>query len=89
MNLLVGGAGIVLGNTALAESCFDMAKLPMSDRNLRKSLNFIAVSTDSQKSCGGCAFFKATQTASCGTCMMFSGGGVAAESLCDSWVAKA
>lgn len=67
--------------------CFDPAALPGGQQGLRKSLGFMAVSTDPAKHCGLCAFYKAGQ-GNCGTCQILSGGPVSANSLCSSFAAK-
>ncbi|MEO7247654.1 MAG: hypothetical protein ABIW31_04300 [Novosphingobium sp.] len=69
-----------------AAACYDPAALPLSQKGMRKSLQFVAVSTDPAKRCGLCAFFKASG-AGCGTCQILNGP-VAAESACDSFAAK-
>lgn len=73
--------------SASAAQCFDPNKLP--NAGLRKSLNFKAVSSDSKKNCAACAFFTATSNQSeCGKCVLFAGGPVSRNSVCDSWAAK-
>ena len=66
--------------------CADLDKL--AGTGLRRSLNFRSVSSNPARVCGGCTFFKAGQ-GSCGACVLLSGGPVAANSVCDSWAAKA
>lgn len=86
--MAAGLAGIVLSEAAsAADACFDPAKLP--NAGMRRSLNFKPESTDPKKMCGTCAFFKPAGQGGCGTCAIFSGGPVAARSVCDSWAAKA
>lgn len=72
---------------ASAAQCFDPTKPP--NAGLRKSLNFKAVSSDPNKKCAACAFFTATSDQSeCGKCVLFAGGPVFRNSVCDSWAAK-
>jgi hypothetical protein len=84
--LLLGGCGAMWSGAAMAESCFDPAKLP--NASMRRSLNFQPVSSDPKKKCGGCVFFTSAGTGDCGKCTIFSGGPVAAQSVCDSWAPK-
>lgn len=80
---------IALGaSRALAEdaACYDPAALPMSQKGLRRSMEFVAVSTDPQKRCELCAFF--TGAAGCGKCQILNGP-VAAASYCASYAPKA
>jgi hypothetical protein len=67
-----------------APVCYDPAKLPASQRSLRRALGFRDTSTDPVKHCGICAFFTATK-GGCGTCQLLSGGPVTAASVCNSW----
>jgi hypothetical protein len=76
-----------LSGGARAQSCYDPASLPMSQRSRRRSLGFKDQAPDPKKVCGGCAFFTAT-SAGCGTCKMLTGGVVSATSNCNSWAKK-
>ncbi len=80
----------VAAGRAMAETpaCYDPVNLPLSQQSMRRSLGFVAVSTDPKKRCDLCAFFKAG-AAGCGTCQLLSGGPVGAGSVCTSFAAKA
>ena len=73
---------------ALAEgtACYDPANLPLSQKGLRKSLQFVELSTDATKRCELCAFYKATAPG-CGSCQILNGP-VATGSFCLSYAAK-
>lgn len=73
---------------ALAEAtaCYDPAALPMSQKGLRKSLQFVELSADATQRCELCVFYKAA-AAGCGSCQILNGP-VAAGSLCLSYAAK-
>lgn len=73
---------------ALADStaCYDPAALPMSQKGLRKSLQFVDLSPDAAKRCELCAFYKAAAPG-CGTCQILNGP-VALDSFCLSYAAK-
>lgn len=73
---------------AEAAACFDPDLLPASQKNMRRTLGFVAVSAYPAKSCGGCAFFSGT-TSGCGKCQLLTGGPVSAISACRSWAKKA
>lgn len=83
--VLLGLAASARG--ADAADCFNLDALPASQKNMRRSLGFVAISTDPNKSCGGCAFF-AGPTNGCGKCQLLSGGAVASASSCRSWAKK-
>lgn len=68
--------------------CHDPAKTTLGQRNMRKSVGYVDPSPHTDKRCGGCAFFVATQNG-CGTCQIFSGGPVAATAFCNSYAPKA
>ncbi len=73
---------------ALADgtACYDPAALPMSQKGLRKSLQFVELSADSTKRCELCAFYKST-AAGCGSCQILNGP-VTSGSFCLSYAAK-
>lgn len=87
---LAGGAGLsgMAQAQSQAQACFDRSKLAAGDLSLRRSLGFQDISADPKRACGGCAFFTAAQPASCGKCMLLSGGPVSAGSVCGSWAAR-
>lgn len=68
-------------------ACYDMSKLPLSQKSLRKAVNFVDPSPDQAKRCGTCAFFVATKDG-CGTCQILSGGPVAQSAYCTSYAPK-
>lgn len=68
-------------------ACVNLDALPASQKSMRRSLGFKALSTDPKKRCGTCAFFTAPAGA-CGKCQLLSGGAVAAASVCDNWAGK-
>lgn len=68
-------------------ACYDPARLPLSQRSLRRSLNYVEASPDSARRCGLCAFFTATAEG-CGTCTMLSGNAVQTAALCDAFAPK-
>lgn len=72
-----------------AAVCYDPARLPLSQRNRRRSLGYVDVSATAGKNCAGCAFFTAASQPGCGTCQLLSGGPVNASGLCTSFGAKA
>lgn len=82
------GARHAFAQAKPAAACYDMTKLPLAQRNMRRSVGFVDPSPEATKRCGGCAFFVATQ-GSCGTCQIFSGGPVAASAYCTSFAPKA
>jgi hypothetical protein len=82
------GARHAFAQAKPASACYDMAKLPLAQRNMRRSVAFVDPSPDAAKRCGTCAFFVATQ-GNCGTCQIFSGGPTAASAYCTSYAPKA
>jgi hypothetical protein len=73
---------------AAAPACFDLEKLPMSQKSIRKSLGFQMHYTDPNKRCGTCNFFT-PGTGDCGKCQIFDNGPTTANSTCSSWAKKA
>lgn len=82
------GVRHALAQAAPANACYDLAKLPLAQRNMRRSVGFVDPSPEGAKRCGTCAFFATTQ-GSCGTCQIFSGGPTAASAYCTSYAPKA
>ena len=70
-----------------APACYDPAALPTSQKSMRNALGFKEVSPDPAKHCSVCVFFTGTK-AGCGTCALLSGGGVGANSVCNSFGRK-
>lgn len=84
-------AAIAGGGARAAEgaACYDPATLPLSQRNRRRSLAYLEVSTTAGKSCASCAFFTAASQSGCGTCQLLGGGPVNVGGHCSSYGAKA
>ncbi len=85
-------ASVVLVTTGSAEAqanlaCYDLAKLPLAQRNMRRSVGFVDPAPDQTKKCGTCAFFVKTRE-SCGSCQILSGGPTAQSAFCTSFAAK-
>jgi hypothetical protein len=72
---------------AQAPACFDVTKLPMSQRSIRTSLGFKMQATDPAKTCGTCSFYT-PGTGDCGKCQIFDNGPTTANSTCMSWAKK-
>lgn len=70
-----------------AGACYDLETLPLSQRSLRKSMNFADPSPFANKRCGSCAFFDAGQNG-CGSCQILSGGPTAQTAYCTSFAPK-
>lgn len=68
-------------------ACYDMSKLPLSQKSLRKAVNYVDQSPHKDKRCGLCAFYVATKDG-CGTCQILSGGPVAQGAYCTSFAPK-
>lgn len=69
-------------------ACYNPATLPFSQRNRRRSIGYVELSSNPKQRCGLCAFFK-SEAGDCGTCEILSGGPVTAKSYCTSFAAKA
>jgi hypothetical protein len=69
-------------------ACYDTATLPLSQKNMRRSVGFVDPAPAPAKRCGVCAFFVATQ-GGCGTCQILSGGPTAQSAYCTSFAPKA
>lgn len=81
--LLLGGCGSRIA------VCADPKQLSVAENSLRKAAHFTEESLDSQKVCGGCAFFHpSADSAQCGACDIFNGP-ANAGGYCDSWSRKA
>lgn len=92
LGLAVAVPVIMLGLASAARAadpalCFNPDLLPGSQKSMRKALGFVAVSTDTAKSCNRCAFFTATANG-CGKCQLLVGGPVTATGVCRSWAKK-
>jgi hypothetical protein len=77
--------------TAFAQTpaCYEPEKLPLSQKSLRRSLNYLETAPDpAKKRCGLCAFFTGSAQAGCGTCALLSGAAVTAGSVCNNFAAK-
>jgi len=89
---LFGLAPVVLlaSRQAMAQAgavCYDMSKLPLSQKSLRKAVGFVDPSPNPAKNCGNCAFFVATKDG-CGTCQILSGGPTSQTAYCTSYAPK-
>jgi hypothetical protein len=73
---------------AAAPACFDVEKLPMSQKSIRKSLGFQMHFTDPNKKCGTCNFYT-PGSGDCGKCQIFDNGPTTVNSVCSSWAKKA
>lgn len=67
--------------------CYDMNTLSMTQKNLRRAVEFVDPAPDPAKRCGVCAFFVAKQDG-CGTCQILSGGPTAPGAYCASFAPK-
>ena len=85
--VLLGLATRPAAAQAPAPACFDLAKLPMSQRSIRTSLGFKMQYTDPAKKCGTCSFYT-PGTGDCGKCQIFDNGPTTANSTCTSWAKK-
>jgi hypothetical protein len=80
-------AALAVGSArAQTPACYDPAALPLSQKNQRRSLGYVEVSTDPAKHCSGCSFFTAG-TPDCGKCMLLNAP-VNAGALCSSFAPK-
>ena len=80
-----------LSETSFAQAkpaCYDLAALPLAQKNLRRSVGFVDPAPDQAKRCGTCAFYVATRNG-CGTCQILSGGPTAQSAYCTSFAPKA
>jgi High potential iron-sulfur protein len=73
---------------AATSKCVDMNALTSSQQSLRETLGFKLETPDPTRHCSLCSFFTATD-GGCGTCTLLTGGAVSANSVCDSFAAKA
>ncbi len=69
-------------------ACYDPTMLPLNQKSRRRSMEYVEVSSDPAKACGGCAFFTLAQ-GNCGACQLLSGGPVNAGATCTSYAPKA
>ena len=79
--------GLATARAQTAPACYDPAALPASQKSMRSALGFKDASPDPAKHCSVCVFFTGTK-AGCGTCVLLSGGGVSANSVCNSFGRK-
>jgi len=83
-----GGSSSGSQSPATANACVDPHSLTDAEQSTRSSLGYVETSPNPQQTCGGCAFFHADATASCGKCDMLSGGIVNSQGHCNSWSAR-
>jgi hypothetical protein len=69
-------------------ACYDMATMPLAQRNMRRSVGFVDPAPEAAKRCGTCAFFVAKPDG-CGSCQILSGGPVSPTAFCTSYAPKA
>lgn len=67
--------------------CYDPSKLPLAQKNMRRTLGFVDPAPAPAKRCGTCAFFTPTKSG-CGSCAMLSGGPVPQTAYCTSYAPK-
>jgi hypothetical protein len=89
IQLPVAGAVVGLlgacGAKQNAVTCADPDDWSLSENGLRKANNYTEVSTDPEKNCLNCAFFKADSAeSSCGQCEIFTAS-AHRNGHCDSW----
>lgn len=75
------------GRSRAEPVCYDPAKLSLSQRSTRRSLNYLEEAPDKTKRCGLCAFYSESAPG-CGKCTMLSGYAVRADAVCDSFAPK-
>jgi hypothetical protein len=75
-------------SAAAPAACYDPATVPLSQRNRRRSLGYVELSSDPKKRCGLCAFFAPVANSGCGSCQLL-GSTVNAGAVCTSFAAKA
>ena len=69
-------------------ACPAMAELSAQDKATRQSLKYVDESTEPDRVCANCRFFKQpAATAACGGCEIV-GGPIAAKGYCNTWVAQ-
>lgn len=71
---------------AAANACYDPAKLSLADKNNRRAVSFVEVSTDASRRCGLCAFYD-VGAGNCGKCKLFAGMPTNSAAYCDSFAA--
>ncbi|PLK26206.1 high-potential iron-sulfur protein [Novosphingobium sp. TH158] len=79
-------SGNALANGAGTNACYDPATLPMSQKSLRRSVEYVNVSADPSKRCGLCAFYQAK--GDCGSCQILTSV-VSPAAYCSSYAPKA
>jgi len=71
-----------------AADCNDLSGLSEADIKQRESVSYVALSTDADKNCTNCRFFKAAEDGSgCGSCQLIKGP-VSPDGNCKSWFKK-
>jgi hypothetical protein len=84
--LFLATAGVQVA-AAAEKVCADLNAMDSGQKSIRESLNYVEMSKDPAKTCGGCGFFEAPKDG-CGTCMIFTGGPANAKGHCDAFSAK-
>ena len=73
---------------AQGKACSTPDALSLSERSMRRSVEFVDPAPDPAKHCGSCAFFIEAQNG-CGKCQIMSGGWVPASAHCASFAPRA
>jgi hypothetical protein len=80
------GVTIAYTTSARAALCVDPEDLSSADYSFRKYVKYTESSTEPNKSCSNCMFFKSGQ-AECGSCQVVAGS-INAHGYCTSWQAR-
>ncbi len=68
-------------------SCTDTAGLAPADANLRGQLGYVDKSTEAEKNCANCQFYKPAAPDACGGCNLMKGP-INPKGYCKSWAKK-
>ena len=69
-------------------ACADPARLSLNESNAREAYGYVEASSDPQRVCSGCAFYRAADDGgACGVCDIFNGGPANPGGFCTSWTA--
>lgn len=80
-------AAVLIARPAVGQ-CVDPDELSDAVQGMRDSLGYTDAAPDAQKTCGGCAYFKAAKAGDeCGTCELLTSP-VSAKGHCDSWTKR-
>ncbi|NND68814.1 MAG: hypothetical protein HKN19_14590 [Halioglobus sp.] len=86
--LLCGTAalGLLQGCGGKHIACYDPEMLGAGERQMRKTLQYVNVSTNEAQTCAGCQFYQPGDE-NCGECELLDGP-VASAGYCTSWALK-